>query len=95
MSTTIPTSGQERKRKSGGRRPFYGVPTIQFPIYLPDLGLKEKIEDEALARNVRDRNPERAWTVSRVVVDILLDHFGMPKPNTKEATDGTPTNPQP
>lgn len=70
-----------RKLRSGGRRHFYGVPTIQFPIYLPALGLKERLEDEALARNVRDRNPERAWNVSRVVVDILLDHFGMAKPS--------------
>lgn len=87
MSTSISPTTRSRKPRSGGRPLFYGVPTIQFPIYLPNLGLKERIEDEALARNVRDRNPERAWNVSRVVVDILLDHFGMDKPSANGHSD--------
>lgn len=77
MSTTLSRNGRQRKPRSGGRPRFYGVRTIQFPIYLPDVGLKERLEDEALSRNVRDRNPDRAWNVSRVVVDIVAKHFGI------------------
>ncbi len=81
MSTALSRIDQQSKPRRRGRPQFYGVPTIQFAIYLPAVGLKERLEDEALARNVRDRTPERPWTVSRVIVDILLTHFDIAKPS--------------
>lgn len=63
-----------------GRRYFYGEPTVHRPIYFPE-SLKARIERDALSRNVLDGTHDK-WSLSRVVVDILLSHYGLPKPQT-------------
>jgi hypothetical protein len=84
MVTSI-KSARSTPQLGRGRRHFYGVPTVQRALYLtPEL--KERIEREALSRNVRDGVPGK-WTFSRTAVDILLDYFEMDKP-TQDTGNG-------
>lgn len=71
-------------KRAGRNRNFYGVPTVQMAIY-PPVELRERIQREVVVRTVRDG--AGAWNESRVIVDLLYEALGMPKP-AQEAPNG-------
>ena len=75
---SISTVAEPTVKRGPGRLPRYGKPTVQGTVHYP-RELLTRLREEVVWRNARAGNPED-WAVSSLVVDILLDHFGMDKP---------------
>lgn len=63
-----------RPPRRTGRTGSPDPPRIATSIY-PPPPLRQRLEGELLIRNSRDG--ATAWSLSAVIVDILLHHFGM------------------
>ena len=73
MNTMTDMNGKQR-RYPGRAGSMEGTRTIGTSIY-PPPHLRERMEREVLVRNTRDG--AMAWSLSAVVIDILLEHFGL------------------
>lgn len=65
-------------KRTPGRKFLYGERAVPHHVTFPP-DLLDKVRAEAAWRSAKEGHPG-AWSVSRLVVDILLDHFEMPKP---------------
>lgn len=73
-TTTATDMGDSTKRATGGRKPFWGEPSIRTQVYMP-AWLIARIEKEALARNDR-LGKASVWNFSKVAAEALLEKFG-------------------
>ncbi len=73
---------EPRTPRKRGRVRYYGELTKQHSIHAPDA-LWDYLGAEAALRNERDRiagtpaGNSNKWTRSRVVVEVLMTHFGL------------------
>jgi hypothetical protein len=79
----LSTDGIPAVKRGPGRVPLYGEKAVTRPVSYPPA-LLDKLRAEAAWRAAKAGNPEE-WTVSRLVVDICYEHFGMPNPS-REST---------